>query len=92
MNIKEIEELELKSDRVRDDYKFRVSLLERFATACSYVCPKPKGWIFKRCPMCQKKLMLTKYSLNPKFMTATQYWEYICECGYHYVKERYFGD
>ena len=86
-------ELEKQVEQINKHHKKKMEECERFSSVCQYLMPHPKGIFRNKCPYCRSKLKLIKHSCNPCFMTAYQYWEWLCpQEDYRYMEERYYGD
>ena len=84
MNEREIELLEKKAEKEGNPTKKLLNKIKRIYNIREQIS-KPKGWIFKKCPECNRRLKRFVVQMNGLYVLLKYY---LCKCGYEYV-ERY---
>ena len=77
----------LKSNERREMRKKAEDLIDISIGVFYEEIEKPKGIIFKRCPICNRRVLSKRFI---SYSIATNYYE--CECGYTYTYHTYYPD
>ena len=83
------QEVIAKGKKILAEHGKKLEELEKYANWAKYCLSAPIGLFGNKCPECKRKVILTKHSMQPNYMTGFQLWEWICPNGdYRYVEER----
>ena len=84
MNDKEIEVLEKNAEKEGSPRKNLLNKIKRIYNIQEQIS-KPKGWIFKKCPECNRSIKKFVVHIDGSYLFLKYY---LCKCGYEYA-ERY---